>query len=69
MARWVQIFRPAPDILCMNRSTRKALKTALSISIAVLVTGLVFFLVAKYAPEDPFVDSGFVRDVGKQNRY
>lgn len=69
MARWVQIFRPASDMLRMNRSTRKALKTALSISIAVLVTGLVFFLVAKYAPEDPFVDSGFVQDVGKQNQY
>lgn len=58
-----------PDITSMKRTTRKNLKTALSITITLLVTGVIFFVVAKYAPENPFVDSGFVQDVGKVNRY
>lgn len=52
----------------MKRTTRKNLKTALSATIAILVTGLIFFMVAKFAPENPFVDSGFVQDVGSANR-
>jgi hypothetical protein len=52
----------------MKRSTRKNLSTAISIGIAILVTGLLFFLVAKFAPEDPFADTGFVRDVSSANR-
>lgn len=53
----------------MRRATRKNLKTALSITIAVVVTGLLFFVVAKFAPQDPFVSTGFVQDVGNVNRY
>ena len=58
-----------PDITSMKRTTRKKMKTALSITITLLVTGVIFFVVAKYAPENPFVDSGFVQDVGSVNRH
>ena len=64
-----QFFSRKTDIPCMKRAARKNLKTALSIAIFLLVGGGIFFLVAKFAPEDPFVDSGFVQDVGKVNRY
>lgn len=53
----------------MKHATRKNLRTALSVTIAIVVTVLVFVAVARYAPQDPFVDSGFVKDVGTANRY
>jgi hypothetical protein len=64
-----QIFPNASDMLGdMKQKTRKNLKAALSVTIAIAVTGLIFFAVAKFAPQDPFVSSGFVQDVGSANR-
>ena len=55
----------------MKRTSKQKqnLKNAITATVAIIITGLIFFVVAKYAPDEPFADVGFVEDVSKMNRY
>ncbi len=55
----------------MKRTSRQKqnLKNAITATVAIVITGLIFFVVAKFAPDEPFADSGFVEDVSNVNRY
>ena len=53
----------------MSKKTAKYLKNITSGAVILITLGSIAYLVAKYAPEDPFADSAFVRDVANIHRY
>lgn len=53
----------------MKRSSKQNLKNGIIATVAIAVTGLLFFVVAKFAPDDPFSDTGFVEEVSNMHRY
>ena len=53
----------------LTSKQKQNLKNAITATVAIMITGLIFFVVAKYAPDEPFSDVGFVEDVSNMHRY
>jgi hypothetical protein len=53
----------------LTSKQRQNLKNALTATVAIAIMGLLFFVVAKYAPDEPFSDVGFVEEVSKMHNY